>query len=122
MDKEAAVTDQDRFRRCAATRGDPKFNAIPFAYHPYTHAHRFAELILELVRETHDTASTIEHLPKTKDDPSKRQPDITLAKEKLGWEPKVDVKEGLRKTIAYFSEELKKQGKDFNPIKPKELE
>ena len=82
----------------------------------------FAELILELVKETHETKSTIEYLPKTKDDPSKRQPDISLAKEKLGWEPKVDVRDGLRETIKYFAEELKKQGKDFSPIKPKELE
>ena len=36
------------------------------------------------------------------DDPRQRQPDITLAKEKLGWEPRVKLDEGLRKTIDYF--------------------
>ena len=37
-----------------------------------------------------------------KDDPKRRKPDITLAKELLGWEPKVPLQEGLAKTIAYF--------------------
>ena len=36
------------------------------------------------------------------DDPKRRKPDITLAKELLGWEPKVPLREGLAKTIAYF--------------------
>ena len=41
------------------------------------------------------------------DDPKQRQPDITLAKEKLGWEPTVSLREGLAKTIAYFDSLLK---------------
>jgi UDP-glucuronate decarboxylase len=40
------------------------------------------------------------------DDPRQRQPDITLAKEKLGWEPRVKLDEGLRKTIDYFKQTL----------------
>jgi len=36
------------------------------------------------------------------DDPTQRQPNITLAKEKLGWEPKIQLEEGLKKTIPYF--------------------
>jgi UDP-glucuronate decarboxylase len=40
--------------------------------------------------------------PLPQDDPVQRQPNITLAKEKLGWEPKVPLEEGLAKTIAYF--------------------
>ena len=36
------------------------------------------------------------------DDPKRRKPDITLAKENLGWEPKVCLKDGLQETIAYF--------------------
>jgi dTDP-glucose 4,6-dehydratase len=40
------------------------------------------------------------------DDPKVRQPDITRARTKLGWEPKVDLEEGLEKTIAYFKTKL----------------
>ncbi len=40
--------------------------------------------------------------PLPSDDPSQRQPDIRLAKEKLGWEPKIQLEEGLKKTIPYF--------------------
>jgi UDP-glucuronate decarboxylase len=40
-------------------------------------------------------------------DPVQRQPDIALAKEKLGWEPKVQLEEGLRKTIPYFEHLIK---------------
>ena len=36
------------------------------------------------------------------DDPMQRKPDNTLAREKLGWEPKIQLEEGLEKTIAYF--------------------
>jgi UDP-glucuronate decarboxylase len=42
--------------------------------------------------------------PLPADDPTKRQPDITLAKTILGWEPSIPLKEGLEKTIAWFSE------------------
>lgn len=41
-----------------------------------------------------------------KDDPTQRRPDITLAKSKLGWEPKVQLDEGLDKTIAYFKTQI----------------
>jgi UDP-glucuronate decarboxylase len=41
------------------------------------------------------------------DDPMQRKPDITLAKEKLGWEPKIKLEDGLRKTIDYFEDLLK---------------
>lgn len=46
--------------------------------------------------------SVISHLPLPADDPKQRRPDIALAREKLGWEPKVALREGLVKTIAYF--------------------
>jgi UDP-glucuronate decarboxylase len=42
------------------------------------------------------------------DDPQQRRPDITLAKEKLNWTPKIELKEGLKKTINYFDNLLKK--------------
>lgn len=58
-----------------------------------------AENILELT----NSKSKIIHLPLPKDDPAQRQPDITLAKEKLNnWEPQIPLKEGLKQTISYF--------------------
>ncbi len=50
--------------------------------------------------------SPIVHKPLPIDDPRQRRPDITLAKARLGWEPKVDLAEGLRKTFDYFRETL----------------
>ena len=47
--------------------------------------------------------SKLVHQPLPPDDPKQRRPDITLAQERLGWEPKVALEEGLGKTIAYFS-------------------
>ncbi|MEN8221392.1 MAG: UDP-glucuronic acid decarboxylase family protein [Pseudomonadota bacterium] len=48
----------------------------------------------------------LKHLPQ--DDPKQRKPDISLAKEKLGWTPKVGLEEGLKQTIDYFDQLLKK--------------
>ena len=48
--------------------------------------------------------STITHHTLPKNDPVRRNPDITLAKERLGWQPTVPLDEGLEKTIAYFRE------------------
>ncbi|MGA3051760.1 MAG: UDP-glucuronic acid decarboxylase family protein [Chitinispirillaceae bacterium] len=46
--------------------------------------------------------STIIHKPLPQDDPKQRQPDIRVARERLGWRPTVELEEGLRKTIDYF--------------------
>ncbi len=51
-----------------------------------------------------NSSSKIILKPLPEDDPKQRQPDITLAKKILGWEPQVQLEEGLLKTIAYFSE------------------
>ena len=51
--------------------------------------------------------SEIVFKPLPADDPRQRQPDITLAKRVLGWEPKVALEKGLEKTIGYFDEQLK---------------
>jgi len=59
-----------------------------------------ADLVLELT----GSKSEIAYKPLPKDDPKVRCPDITLAKKLLKWEPKVKLKEGLKKTIAYFKE------------------
>ncbi|MBK9792901.1 MAG: SDR family oxidoreductase [Sphingobacteriales bacterium] len=65
---------------------------------------QFAEEILKLI----DTTSKIVYLPLPKDDPKQRKPDITKAKNILGWEPKVDRAEGLKITLDYFRKELGK--------------
>lgn len=54
--------------------------------------------------------SKVVHLPLPQDDPKQRRPDISLAKEKLGWEPKVLLDEGLKYTVEYFRKYLKNQG------------
>jgi dTDP-glucose 4,6-dehydratase len=48
----------------------------------------------------------VEYQPLPKDDPQKRQPDITKAKEILGWEPQVDRAEGLKRTLEYFKDKI----------------
>jgi len=66
--------------------------------------------MLELAQNIIDltnTKSRIIYMPLPADDPTQRQPDISLAKEKLGgWGPKVPLKEGLTKTIEYFDKLL----------------
>ncbi|MFA5963289.1 MAG: UDP-glucuronic acid decarboxylase family protein [Sphingomonas sp.] len=57
-----------------------------------------AEAVLAQV----DTTSPLTTLPLPADDPKQRQPNIDIAREKLGWEPKIQLREGLTKTIAYF--------------------
>lgn len=60
----------------------------------------FAKLIIKLT----NSKSQIIYKPLPSDDPTQRQPDISLAKKELDWEPKIDIKEGLMKTINYFKE------------------
>jgi UDP-glucuronate decarboxylase len=54
------------------------------------------------VIELTGSASKIVYQPLPGDDPTKRRPIIDLAREKLNWEPKIDLEEGLKKTIEYF--------------------
>ena len=63
--------------------------------------------LAEKVVEMTGSRSVISYEPLPCDDPKQRKPDITLAREKLGWEPKVALEEGLVKTIAYFDKQLK---------------
>ncbi|EGK00571.1 UDP-glucuronic acid decarboxylase family protein [Dysgonomonas gadei] len=62
-----------------------------------------ANLILELT----GSKSKLVFKPLPSDDPKQRKPDISLAKEKLNWEPKIQLREGLTETIAYFDSILK---------------
>lgn len=59
--------------------------------------------LAEIVLDMTDSKSKLIYLPLPSDDPKQRQPDITLAREALGWEPKVKLREGLEKTIEYFA-------------------
>jgi len=58
--------------------------------------------LADLVREITGASVEIVHKPLPADDPRQRRPDIELAKSELGWEPKIALREGLAKTIAYF--------------------
>jgi dTDP-glucose 4,6-dehydratase len=58
----------------------------------------FAERIQRLT----GTTSPIEHRPLPQDDPKRRRPDITKAKQVLGWEPRVPLEDGLKETVSYF--------------------
>ena len=63
------------------------------------------ELAKVVIEKTNSKSQVIfKKLPQ--DDPKKRRPDISLAKEVLGWEPKIELYEGLEKTIKYFSKIL----------------
>ena len=66
-----------------------------------------AELAQVVLEET-GSSSVIERLPLPTDDPKVRQPDITIARELLGWEPAVDLRSGIRETLPYFREELER--------------
>jgi UDP-glucuronate decarboxylase len=57
-----------------------------------------AQIVIELTA----SKSKIIHKPLPADDPTQRQPNIDLARQRLGWEPKIQLREGLTKTIAYF--------------------
>ena len=58
--------------------------------------------LAELVLAETGSNSAMVSRPLPQDDPRQRQPDITLAKERLGWSPRVPLREGLKPTIAYF--------------------
>ncbi len=63
----------------------------------------FAKKIIDMT----GSGSKIIHKPLPQDDPTQRRPDISLAKERLGWQPNVPLDEGLKRTIEYFEKALK---------------
>lgn len=69
---------------------------------------QFAEMIIRLSNSN----SKIIHKPLPSDDPCRRKPDISLAKEKLNWEPKISAEQGILKTIEYFDGVLKSKKRD----------
>jgi nucleoside-diphosphate-sugar epimerase len=82
------------FRLFHSERVDPTNIGNPKEYT----IHELAEVILELT----GSHSMIETRPLPTDDPKVRQPDITLARTVLGWEPTTTLREGLTKTVGYF--------------------
>ena len=65
--------------------------------------------ILELAQKVialTGSAAKIVHQPLPEDDPLQRQPNITLAKKQLGWEPKIQLEEGIKRTIQYFKNNI----------------
>ncbi|HOK90791.1 MAG TPA: GDP-mannose 4,6-dehydratase, partial [Candidatus Hydrogenedentes bacterium] len=83
----AAMMDQDDFTG-PVNLGNPEEFTIM----------ELARLVIEMT----GSRSSVEHRPLPPNDPSRRRPDISLAREKLGWTPTVPLREGLEKTIAYF--------------------
>ncbi len=63
----------------------------------------FAETVVELT----DSGSTITYHPLPEDDPQQRRPDITRAQEILGWQPRVRLDEGLKRTLEYFKTKVR---------------
>lgn len=64
---------------------------------------QLAEKVIDLT----GSSSKLYYRALPEDDPLQRQPDITLAKKELGWEPKVPLEQGLTKVVAYFDELLR---------------
>lgn len=72
--------------------------------------HEFTMLELaQTIIELTGSPSKLAYKPLPQDDPKQRQPDISMAKETLNWEPKIHLREGLTKTISYFDALLQKQ-------------
>jgi dTDP-glucose 4,6-dehydratase len=65
-----------------------------------------AELVLELTEPLTGARGGLDVRPLPEDDPKQRRPDITRARATLGWSPTIPLREGLRRTIAYFAERL----------------
>ena len=61
-----------------------------------------AALVIELT----GTEAGVDHRPLPADDPRQRRPDIAMARDRLGWEPSVELRQGLELTIPYFAEQL----------------
>jgi UDP-glucuronate decarboxylase len=72
---------------------------------------QLAETVIALI----GSSSKIVYRPLPEDDPRQRCPDISLAKELLAWTPRVQLRDGLMKTIEYFEQLLRSDPKDERP-------
>jgi UDP-glucuronate decarboxylase len=73
--------------------------------------------LAEKIKNITGSESDILYLEKNQEDPSQRKPVIEVARNKIGWEPKVHVDDGLKKAIAYFQSVLNVDG-DISPTGP----
>jgi len=78
--------------------------------------------LAQLVCELSGSESPIEFIDRTADDPSQRQPDITLARTALQWEPKIDVRDGLLSTIEWFKNPESRTSTDEGPVSLQAME
>ncbi|MGH9914923.1 MAG: UDP-glucuronic acid decarboxylase family protein [Pyrinomonadaceae bacterium] len=67
--------------------------------------------LAQIIKELVGSRPEIVYVPLPTDDPKQRRPDLTLAKKILSWEPQIPVREGLKRTIEYFYQELGLRGK-----------
>lgn len=74
--------------------------------------------LAEMVIKKTGSKSQITYLPLPGDDPAQRKPDISLAKEKLGWSPTIPLDKGIELTIEYFANLIQDTKKDFKTPKP----
>jgi dTDP-glucose 4,6-dehydratase len=88
------------YRLFHSDRGDPTNIGNPNEF-------TIRELADVVLSET-GSPSPIETLPLPADDPKVRKPDISIARSELGWEPKVELREGIRRTLPYFRDELER--------------
>jgi UDP-glucuronate decarboxylase len=72
--------------------------------------------LAEAILKATQSKSSITFEPLPEDDPQRRQPDITAAREKLGWEPRVSLENGLAKTLPYFQSALRNPPRPADPI------
>lgn len=68
------------------------------------HEFTIRELAEEVVKLSGSKSQIARVRPLPEDDPTQRRPDITLAKQRLGWEPKIELREGLQRTIEWFKD------------------
>ena len=62
----------------------------------------------EFIRMKYDPKAKIIFKPLPQDDPKQRRPDISMARKELGWEPKIELEEGISRTMKWFAQERKK--------------
>jgi dTDP-glucose 4,6-dehydratase len=73
---------------------------------------QLAEAVIRLT----NSSSKIDYRPLPEDDPKVRQPDITIARSVLGWEPEFTLEEGLKKTIPYFRKQVEENNAEARPL------